>query len=136
MVASKVLRRRRELTDKFLVVVLMEQSLLENGIVQRLMEDPGIDVRVMKKDWDDIPAKLGDCQPDVIILDDNDAPLRGEILAALPDSTVVTVGFEQDGAVLYRPRRLSISTVKELVDHLKGSRRTGPSAKKGKRKSE
>ena len=104
------------------IMVIMGQSLFGAGLIQRLLEETNSELRVIDKSAADLTARLEEFQPEVVILDENDAPLRGRVMADSPKSVVVTLGFDQKGAVVYRPRQLYVSTVRDLVDYLRRSR--------------
>lgn len=101
------------------VLVVMEDSLLEHGIVQRLLEEPDIEVQTVGKDCPDLRGILGTFKPHVSIVDEKEAPVLEQILATHPKGAVVTISLDREGATVYQALHLSITTVRELVDYLK-----------------
>ncbi|MBM2826187.1 MAG: hypothetical protein HW403_251 [Dehalococcoidia bacterium] len=118
------------------VAVIMEKSLLEHGVVQRLLENPEVTVQVMNRDCADIDAALAAFQPDVAIIDETYGPLREQVLVAFPQSAVVTLSIDRADATVYRARRLAVKTVTELVAHLKRDRRRGAGSRRVKQTAE
>ena len=106
-------------TEQLRVLVVMEDSLFERGVVQRLRQEPEIRVRVVRASDADLDSLLASFRPHASILDDGDAALRERILAVSPTTVVVGLSLECGVATLYQARSLEISSITELVSHLK-----------------
>ncbi|HLC30234.1 MAG TPA: hypothetical protein VJM51_05590, partial [Dehalococcoidia bacterium] len=81
-------------TEQLRVLVVMEDSLFERGVVQRLRQEPEIRVRVVRASDADLDSLLASFRPHASILDDGDGALRERILAVSPTTVVVGLSLE------------------------------------------
>ena len=106
-------------TEQLRVLVVMEDSLFERGVVQLLRQEPGIRVRIVRTGDAALDSLLATFKPHASILNGGDAALRERILAIAPSTVVVTLSLERGVATLYQARSLAISSITELMSHLK-----------------
>lgn len=116
------------MTRELRVLVIMEDTLLEQGIVQRLRENPRLDVRVIGRACDELTSVLAQFRPHVSIMEGGEGLPLEQLLALSPGSAVVQISLDRTGATVYRAEHLDITSIGELVDWLSRAPRLPQSA--------